>query len=202
VSAAAPSLAADLDDDARRRLDRGETVVETRAVENFPWPEVVAMRRVAAAPVTVMAVYADFDGQARYMPEMVASRIVGRDGHAAFRVYYETEVPGPNEQYTLAITVHHAGDAYEARWSLISARYSRRLSGDVRVTPYDGGALVRFTSRVDPGKLGATLGSPDTAARRLRATVEALTAQVQKLATENPDRLRELTQTLSTFIDR
>ena len=160
------------------------------------------MRKVAAAPVTVMAVYADFDGQARYMPDMVVSRIVGRDGPAAFRVFYETEVPGPNEEYTLAITVHHVGDAYEARWSLISARYSRKLAGEVRVTPYDGGTLVAFTSRVDPGRLGATIGNPDTVARRVRATVEALAAQVQKLATENPDRLRELTQTLSTFIDR
>src|SRR6185436_18936824 len=134
LCAVAPSVAADLDDDARRRLDRGETVVETRAIENFPWPEVVAMRRVAAAPMAVMAVYADFDGQARYMPEMVTSRIVGRDSPAAFRVYYEYEVPGPNEQYTLAISLHHTGDAYEARWSLISARYSKRLSGDVRMT--------------------------------------------------------------------
>ena len=176
--------------------------METRAIENFPWPEVVAMRRVAAPPMAVMAVYADFDGQARYMPEMVTSRIVGRDGPAAFRVYYEYEVPGPNEQYTLAISLHRTGDAYEARWSLISARYSRRLSGDVRVTPYDGGALVRFTNRVDPGKLGATFGNADSVARRLRTTVETLTTQVLKLATENPDRLRELTQILSTFLDR
>jgi hypothetical protein len=200
LAAVSPSAASDLDGDARRRLERGDTVVERRPVEGFPWPEVVAWRRVAAPPIAVLAVYADFDGQARYMPQIVASRVVGRDGATAFRVFYEYEVPGPNETYTVAMSLHRAGDAMEARWSLLKARYARRLAGELRAIPHEGGTLVRYTSRVDPGLLGATFGDPDSVARRLQATLEALAARVQRLAAEEPDRLRELVRALSALL--
>jgi hypothetical protein len=202
LAAAPPSVASELEGDARRRVERGETVVERRAVEAFPWPEVIAWRRVTAPPVAVLAVYADFDGQARYIPEMVASRIVGRDGATTFRVFYEYEVPGPNEQYTVAVSLHRAAEVFEARWSLMKARYARRLAGELRTLPHEGGALVRFATRVDPGTLGAALGDPDSVARRLRATVEAIAARVQQLAEHDPDRLRHLVLALSARFDR
>ena len=202
VLAAAPPCRGELGDDARRRVERGETVVEQLPAVGFPWPEVAAWRRVAAAPVAVMAVYADFDSQARYIPEMVTSRIVGRDGPTTYRVFYEYEVPGPNEQYTMAISLHRTGEGFEARWTMLSARYARRIAGELRVIPDAGGALIRYATRVDPGTLGAALGDPNSVGRRLRATAEALAARVTRLADEEPDRLRQLVQALSALFDR
>jgi hypothetical protein len=202
VAAAPAARATDLPDDARRGVDRGETVVQTRAVDGFPWPEVVVWRQVAATPVKVMAVYADFEGQARYMPEMVASRVVGRDGPGALRLFYEYEVLGPNERYTVAMSLRRDDEAFEARWSLLGARYARRLAGELRVMPHEDGALLRYTTRVDPGPLGATLGDPGSVARSMRATIEALGARVQWIAAEQPHRLDELVRALSALLAR
>jgi hypothetical protein len=130
VGAAEPDRA--LTDAERERIERGELVVRTRAVEGFPWPEVTVYARVAAAPAEVMAVYADFDAQATFLPEMVQSRIVERDGPTAWRVFYEYEVAGPNERYTVAVRLSRVAGGYHATWNLITARYARRLGGEMR----------------------------------------------------------------------
>ncbi len=52
-----------------------------------------------------------------------------------------------------------------------------------------GGSLLRYANRVDPGALGAMLGSPESVAQRLRATVEAMVRHVERLRVERPDAL-------------
>lgn len=178
------------------RLDRGELVSRRRAVAGYPWPEVTVYARVQAGPVEVMAVYADFDNQFRILPEMVHSRVVGRAGSAAWQVFYEYEVAGPNERYTVTVRVSRVAGAYHATWDLITARYARRLEGEMHVAERGDGSLVRYASRVDPGVLGTTLGSPESVERRLRATVEALARHVERLRAERPDALTALVRTL------
>jgi hypothetical protein len=185
-----------LSDAERERVDRGGLVVRARPIEGFPWPELTVYARVAAAPAEVMAVYADFDAQATFLPEMVESRIVGRDGPTAWRVFYEYEVIGPNERYTVAVRLGRVAGGYHATWSLVTARYARRLGGEMRVVEHGDGSLVRYASRVDPGTLGVTLGSPESVERRLRATVEALARHVERLRAERPDALTALVRTL------
>jgi Polyketide cyclase / dehydrase and lipid transport len=183
------------------RLRGGALVVRTEHVPDFRWPEVTVYRRIAATPAQVMAVWADFGSQATYMPGLVASRIVKREGPSAFHVFYEYEVTGPNERYTVAVTVARAGQGFQASWDLLVARYARRLSGGLLVDPFDGGALVAYTSRVDPGTLGATFGSPESVSRRLQATVEALAARVERLAAEQATRLADLVSGLASIVD-
>ncbi|MGH7357919.1 MAG: SRPBCC family protein [Candidatus Rokuibacteriota bacterium] len=194
VGAAEPDHA--LTGTERERLDRGDLVVRARAVEGFPWPEVTVYAWVGATPDEVMAVYADFDAHVTFLPEMVQSRIVGHDGPTDWRVFYEYEVAGPNERYTVTARLRRVTGGYETAWDLVTARYARRLSGEMRVLESDRGSLVRYVSRVDPGTLGATLGSPESVERRLRATVRALTRHVEQLRAERTDQLAGLVQKL------
>jgi hypothetical protein len=141
-------------------------------------------------------VYADFARQAEWVPELVRSHVVAREAPNAFRVSYEYEVTGPNERYTVLVTLGRAGAAYEARWRLIEARYARRLAGELVVTPQGSGALVAYTSRVDPGPLGVTFGTPESVARRLAATAEALATRVERIKAEDPAALARLVETV------
>lgn len=183
------------------RLRAGVPVVKTAPVPDFPWPEVTVYRRIAAAPAQVMAVYVDFESQATYMPGVVESRVVKREGPDVFKVLYEYEVTGPNEHYTVAVTIGRAARGFQATWSLLAARYARRLSGCLIVESADGGALVAYTSRVDPGSLGVTFGTPESVSRRLEATVEALAARVERLAAEQPAYLADLVGGLASIVD-
>ncbi len=183
------------------RLQSGVRVVKTQPVPDFPWPEVTVYRRIAAEPAQVMAVYVDFGSQATYMPGLVASHVVKRERPDAFHVFYEYEVTGPNERYTVAVTVTRAARGFQASWDLLMARYASRLSGRLLVEPLDGGTLAAYTSRVDPGTLGATFGTPESVSGRLEATVEALAARVERLTAEQPAHLADLVGGLASIVD-
>jgi hypothetical protein len=179
-----------------RRVERGETVVHERTVTGWPWPEVVAYRRSSASPAAVMAVYADFASQSSYMPGLVASRVVSRDTSYAARVFYEYEVVGPNEQYVVVTTLTRDGGAWELRWTLVRARYARRIEGALRVVPHGEASLLIHSNLVDPSPLGTSLGSATTVATRLRQATDALVARTERMAATEPGRLATLVATL------
>lgn len=174
--------------------------MRTRAVAEFPWPETTAYRAIRAAPAEVLAVYADFASQAQWVPELVASRVLAREAANAVRVFYEYEVAGPNERYTVVVTLGRAGETYEARWRLVEARYARRLTGELIVPPRGAGALIAYTSRVDPGALGVAFGTPDSVARRLAETTEALAKRVERMKASEPAALSALVEALRTAV--
>ena len=180
-----------LNDTDRRRLERGEVVVKTQALADYPWPEVSAYKKAGATPDEVMAIYVDFEGQATYLPRMTTSRILKQLNSHSWHVFYEYKTP-LTERYTLQVTVGRAGDGYRASWDLIAARHTRRLSGEMRVEPFGAEALITYTNRVDPGLLGRLFGSPETAAERLEETVQALAARVERLRAVEPSTLRQL----------
>ena len=183
----------------QRRLERGETVVRERAVAGYPWPEVVVYRRSSAPPVAIMAVYADFGAHAQYLPGIVTSRMLGPEGPGASRVFYEHEVTGPNEVYTVVVRVTREGEGWHARWTLVTARYARRLEGGLRVVPRGEGSVLIYSSLVDPGTLGATFGTPATVAKQLVGSAEALAIRAERLVTAEPARLAALVDALDAL---
>lgn len=189
-----------LSDSDRWRLGLGEPVVKTREVEGYPWPEVTVYQRIAASPEEVMAVYADFNGQVGYLPNLVESRIVKRLSRNSFQVFYEYEVAGPNERYTVVTGVSRSSGGFRVAWDLVRARYARRLSGQMRVEAFDSGALMEYTNRVDPGFFGVRLGSPETTVRQLRETARALATHVERLRVEEPAKLATLTRALKAML--
>ena len=192
--------AAGLTEPEWQRLERGAVVVKTQPMEDYPWPEVTVYRRVAASPEEVMAVYADFEGQAAYLPKLVESRIVKRLSRSSFQVFYEYEVTGPNELYTVVAEVSRSPRGFRVVWELVTARYARRLSGQMRVEAHGAGTLIEYTNRVDPGFLGGRLGSPETTARQLRDTAEALASHVDRLRAEQPEKLGALIHALKAML--
>ena len=200
ATAACAATSPSLTDDDVRRLDRGETIVQRRTAEGFPWPEIVTYRRSAATPAAVMAVWVDFAAQSSWVPELVTSRVVARESTNVFRVFYEYEVTGPNEKYTVLTTVVRERDGWQARWRLVSARYARRLRGSLRVVPRGEGSLVIYTTAVDPGMLGIAFGTPETVATKLAATTEALARRAEHLAGNDPQRMADLVDALTAIV--
>jgi hypothetical protein len=170
--------------------------VSLRPAAGWPWPEMSARRRIGATAGEVMAVYADLAAHAQWMPGVLASRVAGRPARDTFRVDYEYDNPGPNERYTVDMRLARPGEAWEASWMLVQARFARRLAGLLRVEPHGGGALLTYVTRVDPGALGLALGSPDSTARRLQETLAALAARVAEIKRQEPARLERMVRQL------
>lgn len=171
-----------------------------RAVSGWAWPEATAYRRSTAPPVAIVAVYTDFESQASYIPGIVASRVVAREAPNVAQVFFEYDVPGPNEQYTVIKTVTRDGEEWQVQWKLVRARYARRLQGTLRVVPRGAGSLLVDANLVDPGMLAVGFGSPATVATGLRKTVEALTARTERMATTDPTRLAALVEAVNAAV--
>lgn len=184
----------------RRQLGRDELIVKTCQVDGYPWPQVTVYRWVAASPEEVVAVYTDFDSQAGYLPRLAESRVVERLSRNSFHVSYEYEVTGPNERYTVLAVVSRSPGGYRVTWDLITARYARRLSGQLRVEAQAAGALIQYSNVVDPGFFGVRLGSPERTISQLRETVHALAAHVVRLRAEQQEKLRVLTLALKSML--
>ena len=189
-----------LTDSERRGIDQGELIVKTREVEGYPWPEVTVYRRIAASPEEVMAAYADFESQVGYLPNLVESRIVKRVSRTSFHVSYESEVTGPNERYTVQVALSRFPGGLQVTWDPVTARFARRLSGQMKVAAFGSGTLIEYAHRVDPGFFGVRLGSPGTTVRQLRETVHALATYVERLHIEQQEKLRALTHTLASML--
>jgi hypothetical protein len=198
IASAAPPPTFDAAD--ARRIDGGETVVHERTTAGYAWPEIVVYRRSTASPTALMAIYADFDAQSSWVPDLVSSRAVSRDAPNVTRVFYEYETAGPNERYTLSVTVTRDGDGWRAGWALVSARYTRRLEGSVRVVPRGEGSLVIYTNLIDPGPLGVTFGTPATVGNRIARTAEALTKRTEHFVATEPARLAALVEALNGMV--
>src|SRR5262249_39675583 len=176
------------------------TVTISRAVPNWRWPEVTAYRRVAAAPAEVAAVHADFNAHTSWSPNIVVSRVVERPSPNTRQVFFEYDTPGPNEQYTLAITMRRAEHGYITSWELVKARWACRLSGALLAAPIETDTLLAITNRVDPCKLGTVLGSSDTVAESTRRTATALADHVTRLKAEQPAHLAELVRAFTAAV--
>jgi hypothetical protein len=161
---------------------------------------VVVYRRSTASPAALMAVYADFEAQPSWVPDLVASRRVSRDAPNVARVFNEYATAGPNERYILTITVNRDGDGWHAGWAMVGARYTRRLEGSVRAVPRGQGSLVIYTNLIDPGPLGVTFGTPTSAASRIARTAEALTRRAEHFTTSEPARLAALVEALNAMV--
>lgn len=191
---------AGLTDSERQQLDGGELVVRTQDLKDFPWPEVRVYRRVDASPEEVMAIYADFEDQARYLPRLLQSRIVERVSANSFRVFYEYDVRGPNEEYTMQSVVTRVPGGYRLKWDMLEGRYTRRLSGWMTVEAFGSEAVIEYVNRVDPGFFGGLLGSPETAVQRLRETVQALVSHVERFRVDHREELGTLIRTLRAML--
>jgi len=177
-----------------------ESVVTTREVPGYPWPETTVRRRVRATAEQVMAVYADFDDQARYLPDLVQCRVERRLAPNRLQVFFEYKAPLLNERYTSDVAITRTATGFQMTSDLNQARYARRLENDLRVDALGSEALIASTNRIDPGSLGATFGSPSMVTQRLVATVQAIAAHVERLRSSDPAALGRLIAQLNQML--
>ena len=189
--------------DQKLALDRGETVRTTRAVADWPWPEVAVYRHVAAEPVEVAAVHADFDSHKLWSPDIVESRVVKRPSPGALHVVFEyrgvTKV-----RYTLSERMQRAGDGYETSWESIEAEGVCRLGGHLMVEKLDSRTVLTIVNRVDPCKMksffGGMFGGPQTVVNASASTAKALAERVERLKAEQPNQLAELVRVFTRAV--
>jgi ribosome-associated toxin RatA of RatAB toxin-antitoxin module len=140
-------------DDTAKRLEAGEVIVTSEAVEGSGLPRVKADAIIEAPPEKVWGLIEDCGTYEKTMPHIKASKVLERDaGTMVCRVTANAAFVGDLTGETRAVLTVEPGVRYERRWSLIRGDFTAN-SGSWLLTPYQGDGkrtLVHYEIHVDP----------------------------------------------------
>jgi ribosome-associated toxin RatA of RatAB toxin-antitoxin module len=143
-----------LDAATRRRLDRGEVLVNAEPVAGSAYPRIAIDAVVEAPPERVWAIIDDTGNYKHTLAGVKDSRELSRDGDRV-RVRVTVGMPFPLRDLTSVTDGVHSvepGQRYERRWTLVEGSY-RKNDGSWTLTPFDGDpgrTLVRYRLHVEP----------------------------------------------------
>ena len=141
-------------DKARAKLERGEVLVKSEAVEGTKFPRTEALAVVNAPPERVWAIVSHCEHFKKHLPRTADSKELRRDGNVVVcRV--ETELPFPMKNLVGVTRAVHAvtpGQKWTRTWELVEGDYEFNR-GLWELTPYEGDSqrtLVRYRIHVQP----------------------------------------------------
>jgi hypothetical protein len=168
----------------------GGQVVMTEDVEGLPWPRIRAYRVVNATPAEVAAVFFDYENAKAFVPNVIKSQIATEHSLCTKDVDYAVDVPIlPDETYTCrnVMTSDREG-SFCIAWKLLRAKSTKSSEGSFQVEPFGDRTLMRYQNLVVPGSSFAGL-LKHAAVDQLRATVEAIAREAERLRRDDPAKL-------------
>ncbi|MBI2605213.1 MAG: hypothetical protein HYW49_03935 [Deltaproteobacteria bacterium] len=137
--------------DARKRLDRGETVMAVESKTDSPFNMIYGVRLIRADAELAMAVISAFAEQKNHISTIIESTVEARNGNFA-RVRFEIYVDHPlipNTRFTSNVYTAKEGAGYLQYWSLAESEGISRLAfadGYARILPSGNDALLVYCS--------------------------------------------------------
>lgn len=181
----------------RTKLQNGEMVTVAENLPGAIWPRMILFQKVNATPEEVAAVFSDYASAVHYIPNVKISRIQSSESPCVQEVYYELALPLlPNERYVALNTLRPFGkEGFQIAWHVAKGRFFKSSTGGLTLTPFSGGALMRYENLVDPGAKIAKL-LKQRAVRQAQETLSAIATRVETLKRDNPTRLAALVEDL------
>jgi len=176
------SVTKELDASQKRELAAGETVVIATDHDGLPWPELTLYKKVDAPPEVIAKLFLDYENAPSYIPGMVAAKVVREEGDGTKDVRYTVKMP-VFTQLTYTVRNHYSkhGDSFNVKWELLESPVAKSSDGSLRVEPYEGQSIIRYSNLVHPTfpMAGALKGQ---ALKEARATVEAIAKEAERVA--------------------
>lgn len=174
------TLSADLKD-VDTRLDAGEIIITTEAVENSTIPKAKMQGVIDAPPEKIWAIIEQCGNYSKTMPRVAASKELSRDGGSVVcEVTVQTPFPLPNltSQTDVVMTVE-PGVRWSRKWKLIKGDYNYN-DGSWLLVPFKGDpkrTLATYEVHADP-KIAVPQGIINSAqSRSLPKMLEGLREQ-------------------------
>ena len=121
------------------------------------WPEIEVWAFIEAPALVSVAIFAAYDYQKEYIPNLIKSEVVGQPSPTEVHVSYELDLtwPIPNQLYTHG---HHFSspekDHYLVRWFMVKSNSMKAVDGFAYFRPYQlgdrQGTLMTYRSLAEP----------------------------------------------------
>ncbi len=159
LSAQSGNLLGELSAADAKRVEAGQQVLITRAIDGYPWPEAQIYQRTNLSPASLMAVFFDYSQAFRFVPNCKVSTISKQITPVLAEVDYEVSVPIlPDEAYTAENALKRLpGGGYAVSWRVIRATSIESSAGSLYVEPQGDGSILRYTNLIKPASRAAVL---------------------------------------------
>jgi len=192
----AGEIAQELSSSYLQQVKDGKLVVITEDITGKPWPRVRVYRRIAAKPEEVAAVFTNYPGATKYIPNLLKSEVAKQVTPCVAEVDYGVDIPIlPDEYYTARNSLSMKDGVYRIDWKLLRATQTKDSEGCLRIEPYGEESLICYRNLVTPGSVMAPL-LRGKAIEQMRQTVTAIAREVESQKQDEPAKLAKEVEAL------
>lgn len=175
------------------KILRGEIVHQEKMHQEKPWPERMLFLKVDASPLEAMAVFAAYNYQKNYVPNVIKSEVTEHLGPLKTIVDYEHKTPWPlpNIKFKQKHQLVKRGKEIFLYWKQVESSATKENYGSVSFVPYKGKTLMIYNAMVYPNSIFAGL-IKETAKEKLFDSLKAIREHTQQLKSSSPAKLDEL----------
>lgn len=165
-----------LTDEQVKNINEGQILMLEKPRSELPWPKVDAHLKLDVEALDGLAVFAAFDAQKDYVPNLIESTPFKVDGHSKVFVRYEMKLPWPipNNRYVHGHEFKkHGSNDYEISWWMVESNSAESVEGSARFYRVDDQTYMYYQSLIVPLSLFASF-IKGSMLSDVRATLEAI----------------------------
>lgn len=180
--------------DDQNSVKNGNQVTKTAPGQGSPWPQVWVYQRIDATPEDAMAVFADYNRQSEYVPDIVYSKVTKQIDKATAEVSYSLATHfflHPHEDYTVRdhVSSYDNGASYRMDWTLVSADTTRGTVGNARFEALGTGTLLAYYNFVTPPGIAGGEGAKEVSG--VQASVAKIVERIQATRVANQSLIQQ-----------
>lgn len=199
-----PTLPHTLTEAEWKTVNSGGYVVKKKKMKDSAWPELTVYTTIDANPQESMAIYAAFDHQKNYVPNLVKSDVVKMEGGLIAHTAYEMDLPWPlsNSKYIHGTRLHPVTSGiYSLSWFLVESDVSERVQGVSYFFPPDSLSTTNkktvwvYKSFIDPKSFLAGIFK-DTMVSDVTDSLTAIKNEIVRAKNKDPELMKKYVKIL------
>ncbi|MBC98074.1 MAG: hypothetical protein CME63_10010 [Halobacteriovoraceae bacterium] len=176
------------------KLKKEGPQASTKKIEGKVWPEVTVMAYIPASPLESAGIFAAFDYQKEYIPNLKKSEVIKEEIKeksqgkiSTIHVSYLMDMPWPvsDSEYINGHTFSQNKDkkSFTVKWFMVKSDSAEDLEGQASFSPFPGeekATLMIYKAHVDPKSFIAG-ALRKFMVKDVLASVKATTKEIEKL---------------------
>ena len=186
---AIPESFLELSPSERHQLMKGDLIIKTKDIKESTWPEVTLYGKIETNPLLALSVYAAYDYQKNYVPDVTKSDPIKHITPTDVHVSYERDLPWPlsSTKYTTGNVVSKLSeDAYSINWYLVHSDSIADTKGIAFFNRYKNFTIFKYKTFIIPKTVFAPL-LKNNMLNDLKQSMTKIISHIETITTSSPE---------------